>query len=194
MGSSRIWFLFSERTFLPFSRTVNISQRHKTACRVNDERRINGTEERCTFGPVIIPVRCGTLGGTKRLYFRDDTLRACEGGLQGSVRLRLGCWGDTDCFRNKQHAQRGGRKERQWVSQALIGSAVIINSFFLFLWHGVLYATALFTLWWFCISRCQIYYYRSFKAAEIVISGVTWIHWLCCLHMVSKWGCSVFDC
>lgn len=75
-------------------------------------------------------MRCGTLGGTKRLYFWEDTLRACEGGLQGSVRLRLGCWGGTDCFRNKQHTQHGGRKERQWVSEALIGSTVIINSFF----------------------------------------------------------------
>lgn len=129
MGSSRIWFLFSERTFLPFLRTVNISQCHKITCRVNDERRINGTEVRCTFGPVIIPVRCGTLGGTKGLYFWEDTLRACEGGLQGSVRLRLGCWWGTDCFRNKQYAQRGGRKERQWVSEAPIGSSAIINSF-----------------------------------------------------------------
>lgn len=56
-----------------------MSQRHKTACRANDERRINGTEERSTFGPVIIPVRLWE--GTKRLYFQEDTLRACEGGL-----------------------------------------------------------------------------------------------------------------
>lgn len=99
---------FRSKPFLPFSRTVNTSQRHKTACRVNDERHINGA-----FYLWASNYSSETAELWETAVFLKDTSRACEGGRLGSVRHRLGFWGGRDCFRNKQHAQRGGKEGRQ---------------------------------------------------------------------------------